>query len=89
MAVKLLHLPLAREITTREITTLTSGTFDSEKVARKFLKEHKLFFLTAQDTYIAYENAVFDAVKIPVTEFITRESGYHIQECEIDIVPVN
>ena len=84
MAVKLLHLPLAREI-----ITLTSGVFDSENLARRFLKEHKLFFLTTQDSYIAYENAVFETCKIPVNEFLTRESGYHIQECEIDIIPVN
>ena len=75
----ILHLPLAREM-------YSVGTFTSKKVGSKFLEEHSLFYLKEQDVYISYENSALADIAAPVEEFISRAGGYHIQQCECELI---
>lgn len=79
---KLLHIPTCRDIMTR------MGDFESADAARTFLNTHVIYFLKEQDAYVAYESSVLESIKVAVTEFITNTSGYHVQDCEIEILEV-
>ena len=84
MAVKLLHIPKARHIT----TISKYSEFASLELAQVFLANYSIFYLTKQDAYIAYRKAAIDEIGIITSEFISNAGGYHVQFCEIEIIEI-
>ena len=83
MTVKLLHLPSAKDI----VVNNNPCVFETSVKAKEYLQTHKIFYLKEHGAYIAYTNAAISEIGMAVEELISNTAGYHVQACEIEVVP--